>query len=242
MLVLSFLFFFGGCRAASTPTTPPAPPAWCARTLEILKQSANIVPPRDLSPPDAASAEALAQRMSVESAALGTLDRHEAVHYATEASSVVSAAAWSLASRRHKDPGDAESAARGLAIALRRREHAERALRGHCAGAAPTLEPSREWRERAFETVRSLQPEIQTCRERAAEDERPLRMHVLVHLEPSGRLSLAVPVDVAFEHARWGATDAAHCIVKRLESVTFPLQTPTSLSCSPPSTHHAAEI
>jgi len=173
---------------------------------------------------DLDEAEALARRMKAEAEALAAIAGDDvALLEASQASQVASGAAWMVANRFRFDKDEvAASADHSLWVMLRRREHFQLVLLDHCnqtvrPGAVPAA-----WRDRAMALVQGIKPALRACRENVPEDERPTELDVRVHLEPHGRVTLVAPMQPLFAPHRFGATDAAYCIIKLVEAITFP--------------------
>jgi hypothetical protein len=209
---------------APDPGSPsPARAARCAG-VAIGARNTELLPPRDVAPADLAEAEALARRMKAEAEALAAIAGDDgALLEASQAAQLASGAAWMVANRFRFDKDElAASVAHSLGVMLRRREHSHLVLRDHCnqttrLGAVPA-----PWRERAIALVQGIMPALRACRESAPEDERLTELDVRVHLDPHGRVTLVAPVQPLFTPHRFGATDAAHCIIKLVEALRFP--------------------
>ena len=196
-------------------------PSWCGSALAEIAASQRVLPPRDTAPDEVRALEELARRMDAEAEALSALAPLSPLQGAAGAANEVSAATWAVLSRTHVDLGDRASARRALAITLRKRERAGFVLRGHCGENPPEGDPTDGWKSRAFAVLASLGPAVRACAELPVAG-RPQRLHFLARLDATGRVTLAVPVDVSFELGVWGPTDVAYCIVRLLEATRFP--------------------
>lgn len=211
-----------GLAACSKVEAPAPRPAWCKNAVTEIDRARGLLPPRDAVPE---SLDDLGKRMDAEASALGDLapkEGAEALDAVADADNGVSAATAAISKRRQSEAADVGAAERALAVVLRERERAVLVLQGQCGVAPAAVEQDDDWKKRSEAVVASLGPALRACADGVPAEERPKGMNVVVQVDPSGKAILATAVDFTFEFGKWGATNIAHCMIRRLEATRFP--------------------
>ncbi len=205
-------------------------PSWCPRALEeIGKTDATVdralTPGAETSELDAIAKQLAREADRIELLAAGAGIAGEWLRYASSSSNKASGIVYLLESRKLGDaPEETPAVERALYVALRHRRRGVHALHAFCAPAISPREATQAFRVSALAGFPHLRDLIQPCRALAmrAGAERPGTIELLVHIHPDGKPWLVAPAVFDFEPGEYTRTDAVECLVRRLETTTFP--------------------
>ncbi|MDB4994160.1 MAG: hypothetical protein JWM74_1592 [Myxococcaceae bacterium] len=223
----------GGPRppdAAPAPSSVATTPSWCARALEEVGKTDATVD-RVLAPHvETSELDAIAKQLAHEADRLELLAAGAGIaevwlRYAASGSNKSSGVVYLLESRKLGDaPEETPAIERALYVALQHRRRAVHVLHAFCAPEISTREATQAFRVSALAGFPHLRELIQPCRALAmrAGAERPGTIELLVHVHADGRPWLVAPAVFDFEPGEYALTDAVECLVRRLETTSFP--------------------